>query len=592
MTAYGPPPTPQSSASPAQRAAMLSYAAGGLGVLSFIWGFLKWITEGEGSDKGKLGGYAVQSPVVAVVGFSLAAGLLAAGLAWDNKPPTLAPVAFSVTSLLLTIGILIGKGSVEPSGGAKFGIGIGLILELITVILQAGVLIFGWMTASGRVPANRAPAWPAQPQQQPYPGQQAQPGRPMQPPPGYGPPQTYGPPQPPPQAPQQGYGPPPQGNPGYGPPRPPSSSTPTRRVRFCRARHRRVWSISTPRFASLGTCPWTPRTRPPGAVSSPRRPDVRCGSRRRGQESERPSSARRSRSSAVAVCWLPVSGTSGHPKSAIHAGLLTFLASVHGGITVDGTAARVPAARHDDHRRADRVARRVRAGRRREFARRRRSGAARSSRRRAGREFHGGLPGRRPVRRTRYEQCAVRRCRSRLAPAVRRHGRCRRSSAPRHSRRWSPSGCPRPSAPVLRAAAARRARVPGRRRAARRGLARRPCRPGRRVDRPDRRRAVERAGRPARRARGAERGDRRGRVPGRAGVRRRRGYDRERGDDVARSAARFPAARRDADRTRRERRGLGVGVRDPARRRPGRWPGGRPARKRGGLAFATPARRR
>jgi hypothetical protein len=42
---------------------------------------------------------------------------------------------------------------------------------------------------------------------------------------------------------------------------------------------------------------------------------------------------------AVAVCWLPVSGTSGHPKSAIHAGLLTFLAAVHGGITVDGTAA-------------------------------------------------------------------------------------------------------------------------------------------------------------------------------------------------------------------------------------------------------------
>ncbi len=42
---------------------------------------------------------------------------------------------------------------------------------------------------------------------------------------------------------------------------------------------------------------------------------------------------------AVAVCWLPVSGTSAHPKSAIHAGLLTFLAALHGGITVDGTAA-------------------------------------------------------------------------------------------------------------------------------------------------------------------------------------------------------------------------------------------------------------
>jgi hypothetical protein len=42
---------------------------------------------------------------------------------------------------------------------------------------------------------------------------------------------------------------------------------------------------------------------------------------------------------AVAICWLPVSGSSGRTHSAIHAGLLTFLASVHGGITVDGTAA-------------------------------------------------------------------------------------------------------------------------------------------------------------------------------------------------------------------------------------------------------------
>lgn len=41
---------------------------------------------------------------------------------------------------------------------------------------------------------------------------------------------------------------------------------------------------------------------------------------------------------AVAICWLPVSGSSGRTHSAIHAGLLTFLAAVHGGVTVDGTA--------------------------------------------------------------------------------------------------------------------------------------------------------------------------------------------------------------------------------------------------------------
>lgn len=44
----------------------------------------------------------------------------------------------------------------------------------------------------------------------------------------------------------------------------------------------------------------------------------------------------------VAICWLPVSGdagaTNGRTTSAIRAGLLTFLAAVHGGITVDGVS--------------------------------------------------------------------------------------------------------------------------------------------------------------------------------------------------------------------------------------------------------------
>jgi hypothetical protein len=227
MTAYGPPATPRPPASPDQRAMLMSYVAGGLGVLSFIWGFLKWVTEGDGPGKTKLGGYAVQSPVVAVIGFSLAAGLLAAALALDKKPPTLAPVAFSTTGLLLAFGVLIGKGSIsvgDGGGSPNFGIGIGLILELITLILQVGVLVFGWMTASGRISAHRAPpAWPGQAQQPqpPYPGQPGQPGQPYpgQPvqPGGYAPPHTYGPAQQPPPGPLQGFGPPQQG-PGYGPP--------------------------------------------------------------------------------------------------------------------------------------------------------------------------------------------------------------------------------------------------------------------------------------------------------------------------------------------------------------------------------------
>lgn len=42
---------------------------------------------------------------------------------------------------------------------------------------------------------------------------------------------------------------------------------------------------------------------------------------------------------AVAACWLPAAGSGGHAGSAIRAGLLTFLAGLHGGITVDGVNA-------------------------------------------------------------------------------------------------------------------------------------------------------------------------------------------------------------------------------------------------------------
>jgi len=221
MTAYGPPAVPRSPASPVQRAALMSYVGGGLGLLSFVWGFLKWITEGSGRDATKYGGYAIGSPAVAVVGFSLAAGLLAAAAAWEKKPATLTPVVLAITGLLLALGVLIGKGSIGAGGGGpKFGIGIGLILALITILLQVGVLVFGWMTANNRMPAKAAPAaWPAQPQQS-YPGQQSYPSQPGQQPQGggYGPPQGYGPPaQQPPPGPTQAYGPP-QGNPGYGPP--------------------------------------------------------------------------------------------------------------------------------------------------------------------------------------------------------------------------------------------------------------------------------------------------------------------------------------------------------------------------------------
>jgi hypothetical protein len=38
------------------------------------------------------------------------------------------------------------------------------------------------------------------------------------------------------------------------------------------------------------------------------------------------------------LCWLPDAGVSGHPLSAVRAGFLGFLASHHGGLTIDGVA--------------------------------------------------------------------------------------------------------------------------------------------------------------------------------------------------------------------------------------------------------------
>ena len=40
----------------------------------------------------------------------------------------------------------------------------------------------------------------------------------------------------------------------------------------------------------------------------------------------------------VVICWLPDAGASGHPMSAIRAGMLSFLAGQGGGVTVDGVA--------------------------------------------------------------------------------------------------------------------------------------------------------------------------------------------------------------------------------------------------------------
>jgi hypothetical protein len=201
---YGPPAPPgpptapvpaRPAASPEQRAILLGYAAGGLGVLSFVWGFLGWVTSGSGSDKTTYGGYALAAQGTAVVAVSLVAGGLAAAAAFEKRKASLVPVVIGAAALLLVLGQVIGKGSVSVQGGGSedVGLGIGLILELITVILQVSALVVAWLLAIGRLPAARAQVPPQYPGYQPQPGYQ----QPYAPPAGY--------PQPAPDQPQYQY---------------------------------------------------------------------------------------------------------------------------------------------------------------------------------------------------------------------------------------------------------------------------------------------------------------------------------------------------------------------------------------------------
>jgi Family of unknown function (DUF5336) len=130
-----------------RRERLLSTIGGLLGLLMFIWGFLRWLDVGDGADQSKYSGYAFQMPTTAVIGFSLAAGLMALLGASERRRgrgvPSAIPTALAATSLLLAIGILLGKGAISPDLGADVGVQIGLILGLITALLQTIVLGMG-----------------------------------------------------------------------------------------------------------------------------------------------------------------------------------------------------------------------------------------------------------------------------------------------------------------------------------------------------------------------------------------------------------------------------------------------------------------
>jgi peptidoglycan/LPS O-acetylase OafA/YrhL len=143
-------PTSHAPDAALKRERMLSMIAGALGVLMFVWGFLRWLNVDDGSNQHKYSGYAFQMPTTAVVGFSLAAGLMALLGAMERRPgrgvPSAVPTALAATGLLLALGVFLGKGAISPDFGGKVGVEIGLILALITAALQT--IVLGMVLAS------------------------------------------------------------------------------------------------------------------------------------------------------------------------------------------------------------------------------------------------------------------------------------------------------------------------------------------------------------------------------------------------------------------------------------------------------------
>jgi len=148
MTNYGSSASPsRGSASTSRRERTVSMIGGALGVLMFVWGFLKSLNIGGSDQEQKCAGLAFGMPTTAVIDLSLAAGLTALLGATERRSgrgvPSAIPTALAASSLLLAIGILLGKGSISPALGDKVGIEIGLILRLGTALLQTIVLAVG-----------------------------------------------------------------------------------------------------------------------------------------------------------------------------------------------------------------------------------------------------------------------------------------------------------------------------------------------------------------------------------------------------------------------------------------------------------------
>lgn len=130
-----------------QRERSLSNIAGLLGLVMFGLGFLRWLSLGEGDEQTKLSGFAYSMPTTVIIGLSLAAGLIALLGAMERRPgrgvPSAIPTGLAAASLLMAIGVFLGKGAISPDVGNEVGVEIGLLLAIATAAVQTVVLGMG-----------------------------------------------------------------------------------------------------------------------------------------------------------------------------------------------------------------------------------------------------------------------------------------------------------------------------------------------------------------------------------------------------------------------------------------------------------------
>lgn len=132
---------------PAKRERLLAMIGGALGLIMFALGFLRWLSVGEGDEQSKYSGFAFQMPTTAIIGLSLAAGLIALLGATERRAGRGGPSAITTglagASLLMAIGVFLGKGAISPELGDEVGVEIGLILGLVTALVQTAVFAMG-----------------------------------------------------------------------------------------------------------------------------------------------------------------------------------------------------------------------------------------------------------------------------------------------------------------------------------------------------------------------------------------------------------------------------------------------------------------